>query len=103
MLLLTPYLSLPTGRFRELNNLMDYAVQFASDENVSDAIKILHPIRAVYSELLTKSGETKVQKLPDGKIVVSGGEKITISQEQYNKLRDVTFNARKLITENLEN
>lgn len=86
-----------------LNNLLNYALQYASDENVSDAIKILDPIRAVYNELITKEGQTKVRKLPDGKLVISGGDKVTISPEQYNKLRDVTFKARKLITENLEN
>lgn len=86
-----------------LNNLLNYSLQFSSDQNVAYALKILQPIRAVYKGLITEGGETKVKKLPSGKLVISGGDKIIISSEQYNELKDATFKARKIITENLEN
>jgi hypothetical protein len=43
-----------------------------------------------------------VMKDKSGKLIISGGQKITITQEQYNKLRDASFAARKAIIENKE-
>jgi hypothetical protein len=85
-----------------LENLLHYAMVYSNDQNVSDAIKILQPIRTCYNSLTTTSAETSVRKDKNGKLIISGGQKITISLEQYNKLKDATFAARKAITENSE-
>ena len=86
-----------------LENLINYALIYASDPNVADAIKLLHPIRSVYNELSVSEKTTSVTKDESGKLIISGGQKITISEEQYNKLKDVTLVARRSITENMEN
>jgi hypothetical protein len=86
-----------------LENLINYALIYASDNNVAESIKLLHPIRSCYNELNATQEDTKVSRGKDGKLIISGGQKITISEEQYNKLRDVTFATRKNITENKEN
>jgi hypothetical protein len=85
-----------------LENLQNYALVYSDDQNVSDAIKLLQPIRDCYNNFKTISEETTVKKDKNGKLIISGGQKITITQEQYNKLRDITFAARKVITENSE-
>jgi hypothetical protein len=86
-----------------LENLIDYSLFYAGDKNVSEAIKLLHPIRSNYNELITINEETSISKDKDGKLIISGGQKIIITEEQYNKLRDITFATRKAITENKEN
>jgi len=85
-----------------LENLQNYALVYSEDQNVSEAIKLLQPIRECYNNFKTISEETTVKKDKNGKLIISGGQKITITQEQYNKLRDITFAARKVITENSE-
>jgi hypothetical protein len=86
-----------------LENLINYALIYAGDHNVAESIKILHPIRACYNELNATQEDTKVSRSKDGKLIISGGQKITISEEQYNKLKGITFTTRKNITENQEN
>jgi hypothetical protein len=86
-----------------LENLINFALVYASDHNVAESIKLLHPLRACYNELNSTQEDTKVSRGKDGKLIISGGQKITISEEQYNKLRDITFATRKIITENQEN
>jgi hypothetical protein len=86
-----------------LDNIINYALEFASDQNVSGAISLLHPIRGIYNELHTSTEETTVTKADDGKLLISGGSKISITKDQYEKLRQITLATRKKITENLEN
>ena len=86
-----------------LENLMGYSLKYSGDPNVAESIKLLHPIRACYNELVVKESETIVKKDNSGKLIISGGQMITITPEQYQKLKDVTFAVSKSITENLEN
>ncbi len=86
-----------------LDNLMNYSLQYANDDNVSEAIELIHPIRAVYNELVATSEPTQVSKDEEGKLIIKGGSKIKITKEQYNKLREATLITRKKITENLDN
>ncbi len=86
-----------------LENLIHYSLDYSDDKNVSDALKLLYPIRTVFNEFLTVTQETIVEKTEDGKLIIKGGEKIIITEEQFNKLKEITFKTRKSITENLEN
>lgn len=86
-----------------LENLIGYSLEHADDQNVEDAIKLLYPMREVFNELNIVTEETSTDKTDGGKLIIKGGEKISITKDQYNKLRDITFDTRKLITENLEN
>lgn len=86
-----------------LENLMNFSLEFAGDNNVSEAIQIIHPIRAIYNELVAETEETNVSKDEQGMLIIKGGERIKITKEQYNKLREATLLTRKRITENLEN
>ncbi len=86
-----------------LENLINYSLEHSGDQNVADAIKLLHPIRAVFNEFITTSDKTTVEKTEDGNLIIKGGEKISITEDQFYKLRDITFETRKAIIENLEN
>ncbi len=85
-----------------LENLINYSTEFSSDHNVSDAIEIIKPIRALYSELPSKSSETNVLKDENGTLIISGGEKLNITRQQFDKLKELTVATRKKITENKE-
>lgn len=86
-----------------LDNLINYSLAYAEDNNVEEAISIIHPIRAIYNELLSTEEETSVEKTKEGKLVISGGSKLSMTEEQFYKLRDATLKTRKIITENVEN
>jgi len=86
-----------------LENLMNYSLAYAGDRNVSEAINLIHPIRAVYNELVASEEETEVSRSEDGKLIISGGSKISITEEQFNKLRETTYLTRESITDNMEN
>ena len=86
-----------------LENLISYSIEYSDDQNVADAIKLIRPLREAFSKLTSETKETTVDKTEDGKLIIKGGEKISITETQYYKLRDITFKIRKLITENQEN
>jgi len=83
-----------------LENLLGFAADYADDSNVSACIELINPVRAVYNELLVKQEETTVTKDVNGKLIIGGGEKIKITPDQFNKLREAIFDVRKSITEN---
>lgn len=86
-----------------LDNMVKYAHEYTGDQNVVEALAYLEPIRSVYNKLLVSTEETNVSRAEDGKLIIAGGSKISISKAQYIELKGATFSARKSITENLEN
>jgi hypothetical protein len=86
-----------------LQNLLNYSNEFKEDQNVADALKAVGPVQAIFNELVTSNSETKVTKDKSGKLIISGGEQLIINQEQFEKLRKVTFSTRKEITDNKVN
>ncbi len=83
-----------------LDNLVDYCSVFSDDDAVNSSMELLKPIRSVYSEISSKKLETKVTKAPDGKLIIKGGNKLMITEEQYNKLKDAITNLRNTIIQN---
>lgn len=83
-----------------LENLLGYTMAFQNDPAVMGAVSAIAPIRAVYNELISEEGKTIVTKTADGKLVVSGGNKIVITAEQYAELKEATISVRKKITQN---
>jgi hypothetical protein len=86
-----------------LENLLGYCQEFESDQNVSVALRLLEPVKAVYDQLIVTSEETKVTQSEDGSLIISGGNKIVMTEEQFIKLKETLFAARTSITENQEN
>jgi len=86
-----------------LDNLVNYSLEFAADNNVKEAISLIHPIRAIYNQVIATEEETSVEKTDDGRLIISGGTKLSMTEEQFNALRDATLKTRRIITENVEN
>lgn len=82
-----------------LENIVAYSRQF-NDVVVNESLETLNPIRTVYNELISEQQETTVTKDKDGKLVISGGNKIVITKAQYEQLRNAAMQVRKEITQN---
>lgn len=82
-----------------LNNLINFAVQYTQEQDVAEAIEMLHPIRDRFANLVVQKVEKKVEKTSEGTLVISGGDKYLLTKDQYNDLRQVVLNIRRQITE----
>lgn len=83
-----------------LENIINYARPYKDDPAMIGALEAIRPIIKVYDEIVSVPGETKVTRGEDGKIVISGGSRITISEAQYENLKQATIQVRKDITQN---
>lgn len=83
-----------------LENIISYSGPFKDDPTIAGALEAIKPIRKVYHEIESVESETVVTKSEDGKIIIAGGNKITISQEQFEMLKEATIQVRKDITQN---
>ncbi len=86
-----------------LENLINYAQEYQNDQNVAEALEIIRPIRIIYNEMRSSATDTKVTKDESGKLIITGGEKMIITQEQFNLLKTTTRQIRTKITEINEN
>jgi hypothetical protein len=82
-----------------LENILEYSALYSDDKNVSITMEELAAIRSVYNELITEKVETKVSRDNSGKLIIAGGDKLKMSEEQYNRLKAATLNTRKKITQ----
>lgn len=83
-----------------LDNISDYSKLFQDDEAVKYSLEIIAPLIEIYNSLEVIPEKTKVSKTSQGKIIIKGGDSFKISEDQYYKLKEVTYSARKLITNN---
>jgi hypothetical protein len=74
-----------------LDNLLDYFAKYESSESVKEVAGWFSELEAVFSTLPDDSGEgsgISFKKKDDGKMVLGGGSKITITKEQFNAIKD---------------
>jgi hypothetical protein len=83
-----------------LENILNYSEEFSEDNNVSEAITLVQPIRAIYNKLVTSTEETEVRRDENGKLIIGGGEKIAINEAQFKELKETTTQVRQIIIEN---
>lgn len=83
-----------------LENIISYSGPYKDDPAVAEVMEAIVPIRKIYNEIESVKSETVVTKSEDGKIIISGGNKITITHEQFEGLREATIQVRKEITQN---
>jgi hypothetical protein len=83
-----------------LENIVSYALLYSNDSAVESGIKELQGIRSVYNELLKETRATTVTRDETGKLKIMGGDKLTMSEAQFLKLKEETFKARIKITQN---
>lgn len=82
-----------------LENVIQYAQYYKDDAAVNSAIEQLQPLLDLYRSLEIQKSETSVNKLEDGKLVISGGDKLLITEEQFAELKEKTTAIRTSIVE----
>jgi hypothetical protein len=82
-----------------LLNLVKYTSQF-NDKSARESIQMLEKIKQVYDKLEVVSTKAEVVKQSDGKLIIKGGDKLIITEEQYTELKHVVTEVRKSITQN---
>jgi hypothetical protein len=83
-----------------LENIVNYSRPYMDDPAMIGALEAIKPIRKVYNKIVSVPGETNITKDENGKIIISGGNKITITKELYEELNEATIQVRKDITQN---
>ncbi len=73
-----------------LDNLIDYLDKYKSNEDVSEVLGWFAELEAVYAALPEEEAETGIsfKKKDNGKMVLGGGSSVTISEAQFNAIRD---------------
>ena len=83
-----------------LDNLMARAESYTEDPDVSWTMEVLKPVKDIYDQLEQSEMKTTVKKDNPDHLVITGGKKIILSEEQYNKLLSTTIEIRNKITRN---
>ncbi|PCJ23591.1 MAG: hypothetical protein COA97_11270 [Flavobacteriales bacterium] len=74
-----------------LDNLLDYLNKYKSNKDVSEVLGWFNELEAVFATLTENEGSESgisFKKKDNGKMVLGGGSSITISEEQFNAIRD---------------
>jgi hypothetical protein len=81
-------------------NLIKYANKYHTDENTKVAIELLNEIYAVFEKFPEKQeSESKIERVGDNKMVLKGGKKILISENEFNELKAKVIEVRTKIIE----
>jgi hypothetical protein len=81
-----------------LENLVDYCSMFPDDESVKSSVELLRPLISIYNEATTSKSASKMTRTADGRMVLKGGNKLAMTQEQFERLKDAVQRTRKSIT-----
>ena len=79
---------------------MLYLEQIQSDESIKQTIADLAPIKAVFDGLEVVKTDNKNVKRDPSVIVVGGNTRISMSKEQFNKLKQSLAEVRNKLTSN---
>lgn len=81
-------------------NLIKYANKYHTDENTKVAIELLNEIYTVFNKFPEKQeAESKIERVGDNKMVLKGGKKIQISENEFNELKAKVIEVRTKIIE----
>jgi len=78
-----------------VDNLLEKAKSITTSENDSTLFNYCNQISIIFNELETKSSKTMISQIQTGKISVSGGDKLRISEREFNKLKFTIKEIRK--------
>ncbi|MBI9066647.1 MAG: hypothetical protein JEZ09_05100 [Salinivirgaceae bacterium] len=77
-----------------LSNLYEYSMQYEKDKNVKKAIVPISALKEIFDNLQPeKQTSTKVEN-KGNKLILSGGTKYVISEEEFTKLKQIINDAR---------
>jgi len=80
-----------------LDNLMAFAESISHDPNVSATIEQLKSLNDIYGNFEVTAGTTTVKKESENKLVIGGGKKILMSEDEFHQLKETAFRVRQNI------
>lgn len=81
-------------------NLIKYANKYHTDENTKVAIELLNDIYDMFKKFPeTQESESKIERVGNNKMVLKGGKKIQISENEFNELKAKVIEVRTKIIE----
>ena len=82
-------------------NLIKYANKYHNDANTKAAIDLLNDIYEIFEKFSeTEETESTLERVDDNKMVLKGGKKLIISEQEYNELKLRVTEIRTKIVEN---
>ncbi|HAF27522.1 MAG TPA: hypothetical protein DCG75_00600 [Bacteroidales bacterium] len=82
-------------------NLIKYANKYHNDENTKVAIDLLNSIYEVFEKFSeNEDSETTMERGEDNKMILKGGKKIILSEQEYLELKSKVIEIRQKIVEN---
>lgn len=82
-----------------LENIVAYSNNYASDKAVQAVLDETKPLLEIYQSLAIEVEQTEVSNTNDGKLVIGGGEKLLINEQQFEQLKEVVYALRNNIVE----
>jgi hypothetical protein len=76
------------------DNIMKYSNEYSNDPNVSDILKIVGPLFEFYKKITVIKTKTTVSKGEDGRIVIEGGDRLKIDENEFNELKQIVKETR---------
>ena len=80
--------------------MLKYCEVYKNDPNIKELLDEIEPVQVIFDNLKIVKGETKTSRDKSGKLIISGGDRIMITKEQFNELKKATGEIRNIITLN---
>ena len=81
-------------------NLIKYANKYYNDENTKVAVDLLNEIYVIFEKFPeVEESESKIERVDDNKMVLKGGKKIQISEDEFYELKEKIIEVRTKIIE----
>jgi hypothetical protein len=85
-----------------LDNLITSAESLSEDPNVASVLNDMQPLISMYGKIGTSTGGTTIKKEGENKLIIGGGSKISLSEENFNQLKAVVLEIRdNIVSENI--
>lgn len=78
-------------------NLVKYSYEYSDDPNVSSCLEIVEPLSDFLKNITVVKAKTTITKSDDGRIIVGGGDKLKITEEEFNELKKLVTQIREKI------
>lgn len=82
-------------------NLIKYANKYHNDANTKVALELLNDIYKSFEKFSEKQDEeVSMERVADNRMILKGGKKLIISEQEYNELKSKVIEIRQKIVEN---
>ena len=78
-------------------NLIKYSYEYSDDPNVSSSLELVEPLSDFFKNITVVKEKTTITKSDDGRIIVGGGDKLKITEEEFYELKKLVKQIREKI------